>query len=291
MGVDMRTWGSAVLSAAGSALLLSLAVTLAPMPSSAHEPASVAGSKLEAAATAEPTSPFKAAPALGQRLPRLGRALRETHTAKVLAIGSSSTAGVGASSPSRTYTARLEVDLEQALAGTDFDVVSHGLGGEVAQGAADRMKHEVEEVKPDLVIWQVGTNDAFRHVAIENFKNCLRKTLAWLKDQHIDVILINPQYGDQLVKDAYYEDMVNAVAEVARDAEVLLVDRFQSMKKLQREHGDRFYLSADNLHMNDEGYRCLAEQLATTIIKALPQPAHTTASVLAPATPSSLSLP
>ena len=46
----------------------------------------------------------------------------------------------------------------------DFDVVGRGLAGEVAQGAADRMKQEVEEMKPDLVVWQVGTNDALRHV-------------------------------------------------------------------------------------------------------------------------------
>ena len=274
-----------------SAWLLSFALTLVPLASSAQELTTVAAPKLEAAAT--PTDPLsaKATPGFGKQLPRLGYALRETRTAKVLAIGSSSTAGIGASSPTRTYTARLEVDLEQALTGTDFDVVSHGLGGEVAQGAADRMKREVEEVKPDLVIWQVGTNDAFRHVAIDSFKNCLRKTLAWLKEQQVDVILINPQYGDQLIKDAYYEDMVNAIAEVARDADVLLVDRFQLMRKLQREHGDRLYLSADNLHMNDEGYRCLAEELTATIIKALPQPTHTTASVVTPAPGAGLSLP
>jgi acyl-CoA thioesterase I len=274
-----------------SAWLLSFALTLVPLASSAQELTTVAAPKLEAAAT--PTDPLsaKATPGFGKQLPRLGYALRETRTAKVLAIGSSSTAGIGASSPTRTYTARLEVDLEQALTGTDFDVVSHGLGGEVAQGAADRMKREVEEVKPDLVIWQVGTNDAFRHVAIDSFKNCLRKTLAWLKEQRVDVILINPQYGDQLIKDAYYEDMVNAIAEVARDADVLLVDRFQLMRKLQREHGDRLYLSADNLHMNDEGYRCLAEELTATIIKALPQPTHTTASVVTPAPGAGLSLP
>jgi acyl-CoA thioesterase I len=274
-----------------SAWLLSFALTLLPLASSAQELTTVAAPKLEATAT--PTDPLsaKATPGFGKQLPRLGYALRETRTAKVLAIGSSSTAGIGASSPTRTYTARLEVDLEQALTGTDFDVVSHGLGGEVAQGAADRMKREVEEVKPDLVIWQVGTNDAFRHVAIDSFKNCLRKTLAWLKEQRVDVILINPQYGDQLIKDAYYEDMVNAIAEVARDADVLLVDRFQLMRKLQREHGDRLYLSADNLHMNDEGYRCLAEELTATIIKALPQPTHTTASVVTPAPGAGLSLP
>ena len=202
-------------------------------------------------------------------LQRLSQTLRATHAAKVLVIGSSSTVGIGASSPSQTYVARLETDLETALKGTDFDVIGRGMSGEAAQGAADRMKREVEEVKPDLVIWQVGTNDALRHVAIDNFKNCLKKTLAWLKEQHIDVILINPQYGDVLIKDAYYEEVVAAIAEIARESGVLLVNRFDAMRKLQRERGDRFYLSADNLHMNDEGYRCLAEQLAATIIKAL----------------------
>jgi lysophospholipase L1-like esterase len=167
--------------------------------------------------------------------------------------------------------------LETALTGTDFDVIGHGLSGEVAQGAADRMKREVEDVKPDLVIWQVGTNDALRHVALDSFQNCLKKTLAFLKEQRIDVILINPQYGDQLIKDTYYEEVVKAVAEVAREADVLLVDRFQFMRNLQRQRGDRIYLSTDNLHMNDEGYRCLAEQLATAIIAALPQATLSTA--------------
>jgi acyl-CoA thioesterase I len=266
-----------------TALLLASALAILPAVGGAHELTPVAAPKLESApaSTAEPTPP-KTAARLGLQLPRLGRALRETGTAKVLAIGSSSTAGVGASSPSRTYTARLEADLETALTGTDFDVIGHGLSGEVAQGAADRMKREVEEVKPELVIWQVGTNDALRHVAIDSFKNCLKKTLAWLKEQQIEVILINPQYGDQLIKDGYYQEVVNAVAEVARDADVLLVDRFQFMRKLQREHGDRFYLSTDDLHMNDEGYRCLAEQLAAAIIAALPQASHNTASMRQP---------
>src|SRR5215510_14102683 len=267
-----------------TALLLASALAILPVVGGAHELTTVATSKLESAPAMADPAPPKASPRLGLQLPRLGRALRETGTAKVLAIGSSSTAGVGASSPSRTYTARLEADLETALTGTDFDVIGHGLSGEVAQGAADRMKREVEDVKPDLVIWQVGTNDALRHVALDNFKICLRKTLTWLKEQHLDVILINPQYGDALVRDAYYEEVVAAIAEIAGDAQVLLVDRFDAMRKLQRERGDGFYLSADNLHMNDEGYRCLAEQLATAIIAALPETLANTASVAPAAT-------
>ena len=132
------------------------------------------------------------------------------------------------------------------------------------------MKREVEEVKPDLVIWQVGTNDALRHVAMDGFRNCLKKTLAWLKERRIDVILINPQYGELLVKDAYYEEVVAAVAAIALEEQVLIVDRFDPLRKLHKR-GDQVYLSADNLHMNDEGYRWLAERLTATILKALPQ--------------------
>jgi acyl-CoA thioesterase I len=59
----------------------------------------------------------------------LSRAVRAKRQVRVLAIGSSSTAGVGASSPSATYLAKLETSLEGSLQGMDFDVVGRGLSG------------------------------------------------------------------------------------------------------------------------------------------------------------------
>jgi lysophospholipase L1-like esterase len=199
------------------------------------------------------------------------RAVASKAQVKVLAIGSSSTVGVGASSPTAAYVARLETSLEGAVKGLDFDVVGRGMSGEVAQGAADRMKKEIDEVKPDLVVWQVGTNDALRHVSLDGFKSCLRTTLAWLAESKIDVVLVDPQYGEALAKDAYYEQVVAAIAEVAREQRVLLVDRFEAMREAQREKGDTFYLVADNLHLNDRGHRCMAEQLARSIVGGLLQ--------------------
>jgi acyl-CoA thioesterase-1 len=199
----------------------------------------------------------------------LRRAVREGRPVKVLAIGSSSTVGVGASSPSATYVAKLERTLEGTFKGLDFDVIGRGRSGEEAQGAADRMKREVEEVRPDLVVWQVGTNDALRQISIDRFKQCLRTTLAWLREQRIDVLLVDPQYGDALTKDEHYERVVAAIADVAREARVLLVDRFEAMRELHRQRGDRFYLAADDLHLNDTGHRCMAEQLARSIVGGL----------------------
>jgi lysophospholipase L1-like esterase len=204
-------------------------------------------------------------------LSSLSRAVRGKRVVKVLAIGSSSTVGIGASSPTANYVARLETSLEGALKGMDFVVDNRGQSGEVAQGAADRMKREVEESKPDLVVWQVGTNDALRHVSIDRFKSCLKTTLGWLAENRIDVVLIDPQYGSALTKDEHYEKVVAAVAEVAREARVLLVDRFEAMREMQRERGDSFYLTGDNLHLNDRGHLCMAEQLARSIVGGLLQ--------------------
>ena len=202
----------------------------------------------------------------------LRRAVRAKRTVKVLAIGSSSTVGVGASSPSATYVARLETTLEGAFKGLDFDVIGRGMSGEVAQGAADRMKHEVEETKPDLVVWQVGTNDALRHVSIDKLQaSASRPRWRGSPKTRSMSCSIDPQYGEALAKDEYYEKVVAAIAEVAREARVLLVDRFEAMRELQRERGDLFYLTSDNLHLNDRGHRCMAEQLARSIVGGLLQ--------------------
>lgn len=262
------------MSLRGCVLGLAAVVLCVPATAVAQEMA-VAGVRAFVLPTAPPAlSPdCRSKRAVGDLFRRplrtLSRAVRESRPVKVLAIGSSSTVGIGASSPSATYVAKLETTLEGTFKGLDFDVIGRGLSGEEAQGAADRMKKEVEQTTPDLVVWQVGTNDAIRHVSMDRFRECLRNTLAWLKEHRVDVVLIDPQYGETLTKDAYYEQVVGVIAEVAREARVLLVDRFEAMRELHRVHGDRFYLTSDNLHMNDTGHRCMAEQLARSIVGGL----------------------
>jgi lysophospholipase L1-like esterase len=265
MAVRAFAWGAAGLAAA---------IACVPMGASSQEMAAIGKRVLLLPASPPGLSPdcrSKRLPGDAFRRPlrALSRAVRANRAVKVLAIGSSSTEGIGASSPSTSYVARLETSLEGTLKGLDFKVIGRGRGGEVAQGAADRMRREVEEAKPDVVVWQVGTNDALRQVSLDRFKECLRTTLAWLKQQRIDVVLIDPQYGESLARDEHYGQVVAAIAEVAREANVLLVDRFEAMRELSRQHGDRFYLAADNLHLNDTGHRCMAEQLAHSIVGGL----------------------
>jgi lysophospholipase L1-like esterase len=199
------------------------------------------------------------------------RAIREQRPIRVLAVGSSSTVGVGASSPVASYPVRLENDLEGFLKGFDVQMIARGISGEIAEGAAERIKLEVAEAKPDLVVWQVGTNDAMARVEDDDFAEQLRTTVNWLKEHRVDVVLIDPQYVERLAKDEHYARIVEIITEVAREYRVLLVHRFHAMRDLSRERPNKDYLAADYFHLNDLGYRCMAEYAARAIVAGILQ--------------------
>jgi acyl-CoA thioesterase I len=199
-------------------------------------------------------------------------ALKERRVIRVLAIGSSSTSGVGASSPQATYPARLEGELEKMFSDdVDFEVVNRGVSGEIASDAADRMRNTVAEVDPDLVIWQVGTNDALARVDVESFTQELDDTVKWLKSHNIDVVLVDPQYTASLARHDYYGRIVKAIEDVARKDRVPLVRRFEAMRHLAGQQKTRGYLALDQFHLNDLGYRCMAEHVARAITVGLIQ--------------------
>lgn len=205
------------------------------------------------------------------------RALRNRRAIKVLAIGSSSTVGVGASSPLASYPMRLESELEKLFPSIDMEVENRGISGEIAAGAADRMRSTIAEIQPDLVIWQVGTNDALARVNIEEFGQAVDETVRWIKSHGIDVVLVDPQYTRSLDQDEYYGAIVKSIQDIARKNRVPLVQRFEAMRYLAGQRPGNGYLSRDQFHLNDLGYRCMAEHVARAITVSVLQsdPART----------------
>jgi acyl-CoA thioesterase-1 len=199
------------------------------------------------------------------------RAIMQNRAVRVVALGSSSTVGIGASSPRATYPIRLENDLEGVIEGLKVEMFARGQSGEVAEGAADRIKAEVADLRPDLVVWQVGTNDAVARIDAETFGRQLRETLSWLASHNIDVVLIDPQYVERLSKDVRYTSIVNEIATVASEMRVLLVNRYETMADLARQNPGSSYLANDRFHLNDLGYRCMAEYATKAIVAGILQ--------------------
>lgn len=198
-------------------------------------------------------------------LPHLQAKLEGRGIIRVLAIGSSSTVGVGATSPAQNYPAQLEQILEAAFKGLDVVIVNRGVSGEVSSATADRLKTLVAMEKPDLVLWQVGTNDALSRVPVDDFSTTVRGAVQWLKEHDIDTVLVGLQYTLKASKDAHYKAIRMALRDIAAAANVLLVRRYEAMEFIEKaKEGD--LVSGDGLHLNDLGYRCMAEHIARAIV-------------------------
>jgi lysophospholipase L1-like esterase len=202
-------------------------------------------------------------------LPKFSEALLSGRTVRIVAIGSSSTEGVGASAPTRSYPAQLRALLNLALPATEFEVINLGVGGETAELTVQRLRREIPQQKPDLVIWQVGTNDGLRDVPLGEYEQTLRSALGFLRQRGDDVMLVGVQWTRKFAANPHYVAVREANARIAGELGVTLVSRFDAMRRLADLSGREELIGPDQLHMNDRGYRCLAEQVAATLSHAI----------------------
>jgi lysophospholipase L1-like esterase len=202
---------------------------------------------------------------------------------KIVAIGSSSTFGTGASSPAMTYPARLEAELKARFPGLPITVLNKGIGGEEAPQMLARFEADVFEEAPDLVLWQVGSNSVLRDHPAPG--ETIREGVERLKASGSEVILMNPQYAPKIIdKGPEVDQAVDTITATARDLEVGVFNRFVAMRYWRETEHLPFeqFVTADGLHMNDWGYGCIAHLLATAIVdQAQPPTATATAKVSA----------
>ena len=181
----------------------------------------------------------------------------------ILAIGSSSTEGVGASSPTNAYPARLEDELSRQ-SGIAADVKNAGVGGEMAVRTLKRLKIALKSGWARLVIWQVGTNDALVGVDEAAFRATVESGVAAARAAGVPLLLIDPQFTPIAADGRRYERFVAIVDEVGARDHVPVLSRYAMMKRRGLKNATSL-LSGDGLHMNDLGYRCLAHALAEAI--------------------------
>lgn len=233
-------------------------------------PAKDAPARTECGAPAELTR-------LDHPLNRLSRRIAGGHPIKIVAIGSSSTAGAGASSPAMSYPSRLQVELQALLPRVPVTVVNRGANGEEARDMVARFERDVFSEKPDLVIWQVGSNSVLRDRPLSQSGAPLRDGLKLLHGQNVDVVLINPQYAPKVIVKHDVEGMVHLIAVAAKETGVDLFQRFAVMRywRLTEDIPFSAFTSADELHMNDWSYGCIAMLLAGSIHDAATRPTLT----------------
>jgi lysophospholipase L1-like esterase len=207
-------------------------------------------------------------------LPHVAGKLASGQPVVIIAFGSSSTAGYGASSPEFNYPNRLAAQLRRHYPGADITVLNRGKGGEDAPEMTKRLQSEVIDAKPDLVIWQVGTNAVIRNLDPAETAKMVEEGVARIQAAGADVVLVDPQYSPRVTEHAESASkIVTLLGKVATLRHIGIFPRFEVM----REWHDRQALPVesfvidDGLHMNDWGYACFAQLLGDDIIKSVGQ--------------------
>jgi acyl-CoA thioesterase-1 len=224
---------------------------------------------------------------LDHALPRVAARLADRQPVVVVAMGSSSTSGYGASSPAATYPSRLQEELTRAFPGASITVVNKGVGGNELADMLKRFDADIVAQKPDLVVWQLDTNAVVRLRPLDAQPGMIKEGLNKIRATGADVVLMDPQYVLDVITKPGAQPMEDLIATVAKQENVDLFRRYDVMRhwvtSANLTFAD-FTIRKDNLHMNDLGQACEAKGLGAAIAEAVRRPTIT-ASALFQAAP------
>jgi lysophospholipase L1-like esterase len=206
-------------------------------------------------------------------LPRVAQKIASGEPITIVAIGSSSTSGAGASSPAASYPSRLAIELKQHFPKLSITVLNRGVGGEEVADMLRRFDSAVLAEKPDLVLWQLGTNSVLRGHMLGG-DSSIRAGLAKIRTIGADIVLIDPQFAPKVISKPDAERMVTLISATAKREDVDLFRRYDVMRHWHDvDHiGFETFVSPDGLHMNDWSYACMAKGLGNAVAEAAQRP-------------------
>jgi acyl-CoA thioesterase-1 len=204
---------------------------------------------------------------LGVPLPRTAARLKSSEPLKIVAIGSSSTVGLWVLASAATYPEVMRRELLRLRPNATISVVNSGRIGDTIQGNIARFERDVLAHSPDLVVWQLGTNDVVWGGRPDQlFKNTVIEGVKALKAASTDVVLMDLQYAPMVLASAYYSTAEAIIADVAKQERVGLFSRLALMRSaIDAGVAQGALVSWDGLHTTVDGYDCVGRALARAI--------------------------
>ena len=196
-------------------------------------------------------------------LPNVSAALQQRKQVKILTIGASGP--IGRRFPRGGYAEQIKEILKQAVKGIDIVMINRGVSGELAANAATRLRTEVALTEPDLVLWQVGTNDALAYVPLADIETAVVDTVRWLKEHKVDVVLVGLQYTDSMQRDEHYRAVRELMRKIAAQEKIMIVRRYEAQRLMAQAAISGGGLEPDEFQRSEAGYACLAQYMARAI--------------------------
>jgi acyl-CoA thioesterase-1 len=178
----------------------------------------------------------------------------------VLAFGDSLTAGYGLPAADG-FTTQLERALKER--GLDVTVKNAGVSGDTSAGGRARLAWPLGDDPPDLVLLELGANDALRGLDPEEMRRNLDAMLAELKRRNVPVLLAGMRAPRNLGPE-YREAYDKVFAELADRYDVPLYPFFLDGVAMKPELNQ-----PDGIHPNAQGVAAVVARLAPYVVRAL----------------------
>jgi acyl-CoA thioesterase-1 len=217
-----------------------------------------------AAAPAAACLAFKKGLSLGTRLAVTKAKLQSGGALTIVALGSSSTTGFGTFGSGTAFPDVMKRQLLRLHPSVRVNVIN---SGRIMDGLADniaRIDSDVLRYKPDLVIWQIGTNDVVWRGIAAHAKEMLRDSVRRMKAAGADVVLMDLQYAPLVLVTNRHVRMERIIGDVAAEEGVGYFPRFLLMKRAI-DAGVGGLVAWDGLHNSATGYACVGIALAQMI--------------------------
>jgi acyl-CoA thioesterase I len=203
---------------------------------------------------------------LGAPLPRTTARLNAGEPVRIIAVGSSSTTGLWVLSPSATYPEVMRRELARLRPNARVEVINSGRIGDTVGGSIARFERDVVALRPDLVVWQLGTNDVAWGGRADGLRDRVVEGVRILKASGADVILMDLQYAPLVLASSQHVVMEAIIAEVARQERVGLFPRFALMRRsIDAGLSSSALVAWDGLHNSVAGYDCVGRALARAV--------------------------
>jgi acyl-CoA thioesterase-1 len=177
----------------------------------------------------------------------------------ILALGDSLTAGYGLPADDG-FTVRLAAALDEA--GVPAKVVNGGVSGDTSAGGLARVDWLMAE-KPDLVIVELGANDALRGLDPEDTRRNLDAIIEKIRKTGTTVVLAGMMAPPNLGRE-YAAEFNRIFPELAKRHKVALYPFF-----LDGVAADPALNQADGIHPNAKGVTVIVERMLPTLLRAL----------------------
>jgi len=207
---------------------------------------------------------FKKGMSLGTSLTRTRTKLQAGEPLVVVALGSSSTTGFGLLRSGGAFPDVMKRELLRLRPSARIELINSGRIMENISENVARLDSDVLRYKPDLVVWQLGSNDAVWRGIADNAKEMLSGAVKRLKAANADVVLVDLQYAPLVLLTSRHAKMEKIIAEVAREQNVGQFPRFTLMKRAI-DGGVSGLVGWDGLHKTAEGHRCIGKALGQMI--------------------------